>query len=339
MALKPEQLVGALVRCLRAGTSAFVWGPPGIGKSAIIMSEIGPRLDLPVHDFRLNSKEPVDLRGLPVVDRDYSLTRWVAPEDLPTEPALIFFDEMNTAAPSIFACCYQIVQEHKLGNWRAHPNTLIIGAGNRESDRAVANKMPSALMTRLGHFELEPDLDQWIAWGLRTGSIDAQMVAYHRWRGGAMLFDFKPTERTSPIPRTWQAANAVMRQNPPESTRLEEIAAHVGEGAAVEFLAFCELWSQLPDVDALLAGKTQYDVPKGPKSMSVRFALAGAISSKMTRKNMQAAVDFLDKMGEEFSVFAMRDALARDKTLAQDANGKANEVFLRWGASHGDMLG
>lgn len=341
-ALNYDQMTGAIIRCLRAGRAAWIWGPPGIGKTALVHDNIAHGLSrsygvakIPVWDFRINSKEPVDLRGLPaVIERDgRKVTTWVVPEDLPIEPAILFFDECNTAPTSMQAPVYQMVQEHRLGNWKAHEHTYIIAAGNREQDRAVANKLSSALGTRFGHFDLEVDHEQWCRWAARAGHISHSMIGFIHFQPG-LLHAFNPKDRTSPTPRTVESADLVWQQDPPESTAMEEIAAHVGEGFATQFLAFCRLRDRMPDIELILRSPTTAPVPGGEDGMSIRFAVAAALSHKMNKDNMENCCIYLDRLGEEFAIFAVRDALARDDKLHLD-----NNVFRQWAVEHAEFMG
>lgn len=338
--LKPSRLVGSLVRVAKAGHPSFVWGSPGIAKTAIINNVVGPTLGLDVWDFRVNSKEPVDLRGLPVpvkvhtTDGEVHQTTWATPDDLPRVPALIFIDELNTALPSMHAPLYQICQERRLGNWVAHPDTRIIAAGNRESDRAVAHKMSTALLTRFVHFDMEPDLEDWIAWAIANDTIDPVFIAFLRFR--PELFNkFDPASpRTSPIPRTIHMASDIYRQNPPDDTIQDELGGAVGDGFASEFLGFLSIWRHLPDIDAILDNPSSFTAPTGKDAPSVRFAVAAAISFKMDRDNIANALRVLDKLGEEFAVFATSDALRRNPGI------RAGSLdFAKWGRRIADLLG
>lgn len=117
----------------------MMWGPPGIGKSdsarqvaKAIAAERGKtftegllqirykgtelesadlqveRKDPKTHfffiDVRLSQMDPSDLRGIPFPDKN--TTRWLPPNWLPTlGEGILFFDEINLAAPSIQASC------------------------------------------------------------------------------------------------------------------------------------------------------------------------------------------------------------------------------------------
>jgi MoxR-like ATPase len=76
-------------------TPVMLWGPPGVGKSQIVM-QIGERHDLPVIDIRLSQMEPSDLRGIPF--KQDGRVEWAVPSILPDagrhgEQGILFLDK------------------------------------------------------------------------------------------------------------------------------------------------------------------------------------------------------------------------------------------------------
>lgn len=69
--VKPSQLNQLLEICRRAQRPAFIWGPPGIGKSDLVR-QLGESTKSKVIDVRLLLLEPTDLRGIPYRDRKVS---------------------------------------------------------------------------------------------------------------------------------------------------------------------------------------------------------------------------------------------------------------------------
>ena len=93
---------------------AMLWGPPGIGKSALIQEivddwkEQGKKALLV--DVRLPLWEPTDIKGIPYFDSNDGTMRWAAPSELPSEEIAakydviaLFLDELNGAAPAVQA--------------------------------------------------------------------------------------------------------------------------------------------------------------------------------------------------------------------------------------------
>ena len=68
----------------------FIWGTPGIGKSAVI-HQLASELAIPLRDIRALLLDPVDLRGLPFLGND-GRSKWATPDFLPkTERAFCFW--------------------------------------------------------------------------------------------------------------------------------------------------------------------------------------------------------------------------------------------------------
>ena len=58
--MKPTRLTNVLSSMLGQRWPAFIWGPPGIGKSAIV-HKIAAEATLPVIDLRASLLDPTDL--------------------------------------------------------------------------------------------------------------------------------------------------------------------------------------------------------------------------------------------------------------------------------------
>ena len=44
----------------------------------------------------------------------------------------------------------------------------MVAAGNLSTDKAIVNKLSSALQSRLIHLFIEPDIDQWMNWAYKN---------------------------------------------------------------------------------------------------------------------------------------------------------------------------
>ncbi|RMG30367.1 MAG: MoxR family ATPase, partial [Gammaproteobacteria bacterium] len=160
-------------------TPVMIWGPPGVGKSQMI-AQIAARHGVPVIDIRLSQMEPSDLRGIPFRAGDY--VEWSVPAILPDarrhgERGILFLDEITSAPPSVSAAAYQLILDRRLGEYQVPAGWAIFAAGNRQGDRGVTYTMPAPLANRFAHFELEANLDDWVAWAYENG-IDERVVAF-----------------------------------------------------------------------------------------------------------------------------------------------------------------
>src|SRR5262245_18674290 len=129
--------------------AVMLWGAPGIGKSAIVHQMAAMRR-CKVIDLRLNIREPVDLRGIPVPNAKTRTTDWLTPSELPQverdgATGILFLDEVNTASAQMMAVAMQLVLDRKVGDYVLPKGWVVVAAGNRTSDRASAQRMPTAL--------------------------------------------------------------------------------------------------------------------------------------------------------------------------------------------------
>ena len=326
--MKPTQLASALRLLIRAQQPAFLWGPPGVGKSTVLRS-VAASLDLDVCDIRAVLLDPVDLRGLPHINGD-NRAHWCPPEFLPRDGrGILFLDELNAAPALVQAACYQLVLDRKLGEYTLPDGWSVIAAGNRETDRSVTHRMPSALANRFVHLSFDPDVDDWTAWAL-SANIPIETVAFIRFRP-ALLFAFDPAkhDKSFPTPRSWEFVSRLIAQDPDPSILFDLVAGAVGEGAAAEFCGFLKIFRSLPNVDSVLLAPDKATVPKDPATL---YAVCGAIARKATDQNFARVIQYADRLPAEFSVLLVRDCIRANAALA---NTKA---FVSWTSKHKDVL-
>ncbi len=67
--MKASGISGALRVLVAARQPVFIWGGPGIGKSAVV-NQLAQALNIPLQDVRALLLDPVDLRGLPFLESD-----------------------------------------------------------------------------------------------------------------------------------------------------------------------------------------------------------------------------------------------------------------------------
>lgn len=288
--MRPAQLAVVLDReCESAAdgvhTPVMLWGPPGVGKSQLV-AQAAARRGIAVIDIRLSQMEPSDLRGIPF--RVDNRVEWAVPAMLPDAArhgaaGILFLDEITSAPPSVAAAAYQLILDRRLGEYRVPPGWAIVAAGNRQGDRGVSYAMPAPLANRFAHFEVEVNLDDWVAWAYANG-IDERIVAFLRFKP-ELLFDFDVArnaagEMAFPSPRAWEFAHRALRKFGDRPELLAgALAACVGQAAGIECAAFIESAQRLPDIDAICAGAPV----QVPQEIDLQYALASALAARALR--------------------------------------------------------
>ena len=257
-------------------TPVMLWGPPGVGKSQMV-AQVASTHNVPVIDIRLSQMEPSDLRGIPF--RTDDSVEWAVPSMLPNAErhgpkGILFLDEITSAPPSVSAAAYQLILDRKLGNYEVPEGWAIFAAGNRQGDRGVTYTMPAPLANRFSHYEVEVNLDDWVAWAWDRG-INERLIAFLRFRPD-LLFDFDPAHNpvAFPSPRSWEFAhNALHKFEDHPELFLGALQACVGPSAGIELKAFMDSLDQMPDLDLIIAGE---NVP-APKEIDLQYAVATAL--------------------------------------------------------------
>ncbi len=257
-------------------TPVMLWGPPGVGKSDIV-GQIAERHNVPVLDIRLSQMEPSDLRGIPF--RSGELVEWAIPAMLPDAKrhgtsGVLFLDEITSAPPSVSAAAYQLILDRRLGQYKVPDGWAIFAAGNRQGDRGVTYTMPAPLANRFSHFEVDINLDDWVAWAY-ANHIDERVIGFLRFRP-ELLFDFDPAHNpvAFPSPRSWEFAHRALKKfSDQPNLLLGSLQACVGPAAGVELNAFLSTLDQLPDIEAILRGE---EVP-APKEIDLQYAVASTL--------------------------------------------------------------
>jgi hypothetical protein len=323
-----SRISDSLKRLIKIQQPVFVWGPPGIGKSQVV-AQVAAAEGLSLTDVRAVLLDPVDLRGLPHIGANQRAC-WCPPEFLPREGrGILFLDELNAAPPLVQAACYQLVLDRRLGEYRLPEGWSIIAAGNRETDRAVTHRMPSALANRFVHLDFKVDVDEWLAWAQLNG-ITTAVTAFIRFRPNLLhAFDPQKEDKAFPTPRSWEFVSRILQASPGLLPDLELIAGVVGEGAAAEFCGFVRIFHNLPDPELLLEDPESAAVPEDPATL---YAVCELLSGKTREDNVSEVMAYACRLPPEFSVLLVRDAARANSAIVQ------TPAFNEWAASHADVL-
>ena len=256
----PNEAKAAIRKCFKVKRPVFLWGAPGIGKSDIV-KQIAEETGREVIDVRLSLWEPTDIKGIPFFNPETHTMQWAAPAELPSDPdstAVLFLDELNSAAPATQAAAYQLILNGRIGTYVLPKGVSMVAAGNRESDKGVTYRMPAPLANRFLHLELKTNFDDWQEWAVKN-KIHEQVVGYCGF-AKQDLYDFDPksSSRAFATPRSWSFVSDLLGDDDlPENTLTDLVAGAIGDGLAVKFMAHRKIAKQLPKPEAILNGEVK----------------------------------------------------------------------------------
>ena len=215
---------------------AFLWGPPGIGKSDVAR-QLATSLGIDLVDKRLAQCDPTELKGYPVPDVKAGVMRFLRDSGLPTKgKGILFLDELPHAPNAVQAVAFQLALDRRIGDYELPPGWWVLAAGNRTTDRSGAHTINAALANRFTHIDMSVDVEDWIDWAA-DNSISQLTRGYLRYRPGNLVTsEIKPGAREFPTPRTWAMADRLMQTNLADAEKLALLAGTVGEGVAAEYM-------------------------------------------------------------------------------------------------------
>ncbi len=283
----------------------MLWGGAGVGKSSLV-KEVGLEMGYEVREIRLSTLSPVDVRGVPYVDpANPENFRFVPPNFMPTgdekwteldfkrgrieekmigqnKPVLLFFDEINTAPPLNQVVAYEISLDRRMGGHPLPANTLVVMAGNRVQDRGATFEMPLPLANRLVHIELEANEDVFLEYGLAK-NLPEGLLAFIKFKPNLLVQKPDGNAYAFPTPRSWENAARFIANNGEK----HEVAAVIGEAAAVELFEFLKLRKVLPDLDGVLDNGSSFK----NADMGVMYFYAVALSNRLLKRYKEAKND------------------------------------------------
>ena len=308
--LSPDEMAAALRYLIAADIPAMMWGQPGAGKSSVA-AQTAAALSMAISDVRLAQLDPVDLRGIPWRDEN-GRTRWASPTFFPTEndpPTVLFLDELSSCVPIMQASAYQLCLERRIGETVLPAPTRIVAAGNRAEDRAVVNRMSTALASRFVHLDMKVDAEAWIEWAINgsapaaatainarpldgTEEMAIEVILFLKYKPDYIsTFDPRSKELAYACPRTWEFASRLVHAGLTgiNSVELALLRGTIGEGVAIEFAAFLEVFKEIPPPESVLSDPTGVAIPGKP---DVEIALCGALARLAEDHNMDPLVAF-----------------------------------------------
>ena len=190
-------------------------------------------------------------------------------------------DELNRSLPGVQQSFFQLVLDRELGHdkngmpYRLHPETRVLAAVNFGSEYDV-NEMDPALLRRFWVCDIEPSVDDFIAWA-RNNDIDDVLIDFIQNNPLHLRVDPSQVEpgTVCPNPASWHRLNDCLvamnmapksiagKSNPDGMYAL--CLGMVGLEAAIAFTKFVREADRMLTVDDVMAGKTEQTEHKRKK--------------------------------------------------------------------------
>lgn len=295
--MSPEKIDYAAI-----DTPVFLWGAPGIGKTASIAAA-ARKANAKMITLIGSQIDPVDLGGQPYLTPDgprVAPPSWVRAAEAALTggtPVWIFFDELSSAPPTVRAAMLDVIQRRQVAGVDIS-GAKIIAAGNGGEHAADGGYIDAATANRFLHFSLGADPDVHLpgllsGWGRPQTPTEAAaralIVDFLRARPNALLDaptigELGPTTAAWPSPRSWDALARTMGAGIDIAVAAP---AAVGAATARELTAYVAA-RDLPSPEKIISGEAELPA-RGDRALATWESVIAYVLSVDDSKAVVAA--------------------------------------------------
>ena len=305
-----------LAAIFATGAPVLFMGPPGVGKTAWINSEV-KRLGLHMETIIASVREPADFSGLPFVTDEgvsFNIPSWAI--RINKTGGVVFFDEITTAPPAVQAALLRVIHEKVVGDLRLGSNVHFLAAANPAEYAANGYELSAPLANRFIHLTMREDVQDFCknfptywdsepelpnmnkeVWMGKRGLI----AAYLSTRPTSLLiFPENEANRSKawPSPRSWDIASRLLAACPTQEEAIPLVVGSIGEGEAISFFNWLKNMD-LPTPQEVLKNADTFQVPtRSDKTFAILSNLIPYVKDNMDKPNWTAAWKVLGKICE-----------------------------------------
>ncbi len=260
----------------------FIWGAPGIGKSALV-EKFAREVGLPCVSLLGSQLAPEDIIGIPRINGETS--EFLPPKMIARkEPYVLFLDELNACSQEVQKAFYSLIHERRIGEYHLPEGSIVVGAGNRAEDSAIVKTMSSALINRMFHVQMKADARQWIKWAKGVG-LHPWVTDYISQRPDHLFSEPPKTEEPFSTPRSWHMLSDALTEYhagekdiPAEVLRMISYACLTPSHARM-FLAYTKNIKNSHLLDDIIAQEAKW--PKKPEDRDLLYFLAQSFRGRL----------------------------------------------------------
>lgn len=281
----------------------FIWGAPGIGKSALV-EKFAEEVGLPCVSLLGSQLAPEDIIGIPQIKGDTS--EFLPPKMIARkEPYVLFLDELNACTQEVQKAFYSLIHERRIGEYHLPEGSIVIGAGNRAQDGAIVKTMSSALINRMFHVQMRADHRQWLNWAYEN-DIHPWVIDYITQRPDHLFTEPPKTEEPYSTPRSWHCLSEALKEYGAGEKEISDKTLRVitygciSPAHAGMFIAFTKSIGK----NNLLANifKKEAKFPSKPEERDILYFVAQSFRAQLLNELPQKK----DKMNKKLSYFVHR---------------------------------
>lgn len=293
-------------------------GMPGIGKTQII-HQVADEFGYDVWSgFNISASSPMDV-AIKMPNVDEGVFETLPSDDFPwahlveDKKVLLFIDEVTNGTSDTIKAIQRLVNEGRLGKAVLGKNVVIVLAGNRQSDKAGAGNLSTAMYNRVTWRNLE--------WGAKHSGIAVEYLSGKYKTESRKSVEFmgllqgyfahKPmlegdfTAALGKIgkepyvqwcsPRSLEALVCRIAHSGWELPDIDDMAGDIGMGRATELFGFNALLGQCDSYEKIVA---KPEDAKVPESVESKYAVLAMLASRVSKGDFAGVWKYVSRFKE-----------------------------------------
>lgn len=319
---------------LRLNKRVLIVGPVGVGKTDVAR-QAANKWSLAVHgtpncpiiDRRVSQMQGTDVQ-LPFPNAsdgmiDTFIPRWLPDLKRDGPFGVLLLDEYTDGKNDILAALNQLNLEGRLGDYVFLDGWRIIATGNRQRDKANAQKISRAAANRFVIMEIAVDVKAWLDWANKA-SICPELISYVQTVQSQLVTAGKPESDAIHhypdqagsdaiaflTPRSLARCNDYFPLGLPDAELRRQLSYNVGDDVANAIMNHLVSYRLLPDLNAIIADPVNAAVHREP---SVNYMMTVGLVSRLTYANLPAIVTYVKRMSAAYQAAFWSNAKAKDE--------------------------
>ncbi|MBR2812946.1 MAG: ATP-binding protein [Solobacterium sp.] len=203
----------------------FLYGPPGIGKTAV-MEQIAGEMDIALVAYSMTHHTRQSALGLPFILHktygnvevdvsEYTMSEIIASiyevmEKTGKQEGILFLDEINCVSETLSPAMLEFLQYKIFGRHRVPEGWVVATAGNPPEYNHSVHEYDVATWDRLKRIDVEPDFEVWKEYALKKGVHPAVMAFLDLKKEMFYLVESAPEGKRFVTARGWEDLSAML---------------------------------------------------------------------------------------------------------------------------------
>lgn len=291
---------GAYLIAPEAQRPLFLLGAPGIGKTAVV-GQVARELGIGLVSYSMTHHTRQSALGLPFIvhkrygDEEFDVSEYTMSEIIASiydyreetgyDRGILFLDEINCVSETLYPSMLQFLQFKTFGRHKIPDGWIVVCAGNPPEYNRSVYDFDVVTLDRLRKIAVEPDLEAWHAYAIKTG-VHPAILSYLEVKPDHFYsVESTPDGKSFVTARGWDDLSRIIKLREMKGKTVDRILVDqflqddsIAERFAQYYLLFTKYRSDY-QISAILAGSAPDEIRERAKAarFDERLALARLI--------------------------------------------------------------